>query len=73
MPQSYFDYQQVVEEKEELDFNNLVNCPKCKKPIPYNSTMCLYCGREVYFSKKAPWIIWVAVLLLIAFLVVMVL
>ena len=67
MPQEYFDYKKVTEEKEELDFENLVPCPDCKKPIPSDAIMCLYCGHEVTGYRRQQWVVWVAVILIVIF------
>ncbi|MFH1504249.1 MAG: hypothetical protein ABIH08_02500 [Candidatus Omnitrophota bacterium] len=63
-----FDYQSVSEEQEELNFDKLAPCPDCKKPIPQDAAMCLYCGKKVSRGKKPAWFIWLAVFLIIAFL-----
>ncbi|MCK4520003.1 MAG: hypothetical protein KAT96_02435 [Candidatus Omnitrophica bacterium] len=68
MNEGHFDYQSISEEKEELDFSKLVPCPKCKKLIPHDATMCLYCGEEVIFQEKKSWVTWVGVVLIIAFI-----
>ena len=62
-----FNYRALSEEKENLDFKNMAPCPHCKKDIPEEATMCYYCGSEVYRSGKPVWVVWVAVLLIIAF------
>jgi len=64
----YFDYKTVKEEDEGLDFDNRVPCPHCKKLIPYNATMCYYCGAEVNFRKRPRWIFLTTVLLIIIFI-----
>ncbi|MDP8289690.1 MAG: hypothetical protein P9M02_01820 [Candidatus Susulua stagnicola] len=68
MDQGHFDYKSVSEESESLDFEKLVPCPHCNKPIPNDATMCLYCGEEVSFSKKSPWFLSVAIILIIVLL-----
>lgn len=70
MNQGYFDYQSISEEKEELDFNKLIPCPKCKKPIPHDATMCLYCGEEVVFQRKKSKIAWVWIALIVIFILI---
>jgi len=64
-----FDYQSVSEQPEDLDFNKLTPCPHCKKPIPHDATMCLYCGRDVAAGGRPAWFVIAAVLLVIAFIV----
>jgi len=68
-PESFFDFQSVSEEAEELDFKKTVLCPHCKKPIPHEAIRCLYCGEEVVSVKKPAWVVWTAVLLVIIFVV----
>ena len=68
MNEERFDYRSVSEEKEELDFSKLTPCPKCKKPIPHDATMCLYCGEEIIFREKKSWAVWIGVVLIIAFI-----
>ena len=69
MGEDQFDFKSVSESNEELDFNRLIPCPHCKKPIPFNATMCLYCGEGVTTHKKSNWIVWTAIFLLIIFIV----
>ena len=70
MGQGDFGYRQISEEKDELDFKNLLSCPHCKKPIPADATMCLYCGEGVDFSSNRlqSWVIWVAAILIVIFM-----
>ena len=68
MDSDFFEFKQVIEEPEKLDFNKLLPCPHCKKPIPHDSTMCFYCGEDVIFSKKPIWVAWVAGVLIIIFI-----
>lgn len=65
-----FDSQRTGQELEEdLDFNKLKPCPHCKKPIPQNATLCLYCGESVNFSTKKPyWVIWTAAIMAALFI-----
>ena len=68
--EAYFDFEEKQELPEELDFNRTKICPHCKKPIPADSTLCLYCGESVYYGEgKSKWMIWVAIIVIIAFLV----
>lgn len=69
MPQAKFDFEDVAQEPESLDFNNLVECPHCKKPIPADATMCLYCGQDMCVSKKSGWVIGFTILVIVAFIV----
>jgi len=63
-----FNYQSLSEEEEKQDFSKSTACPHCKKPIPHDATMCLYCGEAVAYPGKKRWVVWVAVFLLIAFM-----
>lgn len=65
MPNDWFDFNSVSEESERLDYKNLVVCPHCKKPIPADSTNCLYCGETVCFCQSRGWIGWVAAILIL--------
>tara|TARA_B100000315_G_C14412942_1_gene511863 strand:+ start:236 stop:472 length:237 start_codon:yes stop_codon:yes gene_type:complete len=68
-----FDFESISQESEELSFDKLLPCPHCNKPIPQESTMCLYCSEEVNFygSKRPIWVIVTAVIVLIAFTALM--
>jgi predicted nucleic acid-binding Zn ribbon protein len=50
-PEGYFDFQEKNELPPQIDFNKLIACPHCKKPIPQDSTMCLYCGESVDYIR----------------------
>lgn len=65
--EGYFDFQEHQELEEELDFKRLKDCPFCRKPIPYNSISCLYCGRSLSSSRRPKWMVWVAIIVIIAF------
>ncbi len=65
MDQGYFDYQSVSEEKDELNFSKLIPCPRCKKPIPDDATLCLYCGEAVTPEGRSSGVTWVVILLII--------
>jgi len=67
MEEGNFDYKQAIEEEEKLDFNNLKDCPNCKKPIASDATMCYFCGQEVVSADKSPWLAWVIVATIIIF------
>ena len=69
--QEDLDFESLSEEPEKLDFNNMVPCPQCNKPIPHDATMCLYCGEEVAFSKKPAWVVWTAIAIIIMFTVLL--
>jgi len=58
----YFEFKEELELPEELDYNRLEDCPHCKKPIPNDATMCLYCGEQVNrdCGRKHWWLIWTA-------------
>jgi len=71
MSEGQFDYKAVSEKSEDLDFGKLVPCPHCKKPIPQDAIMCLYCGQESVWRKKSPWVLVIAVFLIIAFLLLL--
>ncbi|HDN85602.1 MAG: hypothetical protein DRP68_04205 [Candidatus Omnitrophota bacterium] len=66
--EDYFPFQEVLEEEEELDFSQLKKCPYCKKPIPYNAIICLYCGKSLPSPTKAKWKVWIAVIIVISFI-----
>ena len=68
MDQGHFDYKVVSEESDDLDFSKLVPCPHCKKPIPQDATMCLYCGQESVRCEKSPWVTVIVIIMVIAFL-----
>jgi predicted amidophosphoribosyltransferase len=68
MGEDFFSYNQEIEEEEGLDFNQLVNCPNCKKPIPQDAISCYYCGKPVDLNKKSRWIYLVVILVVIALL-----
>jgi len=67
--ESFFNFQTLSEEPEELDFSKTVSCPHCKKPIPQEATICLYCGEQIMDSKKPAWVVWTAAFLIIVFVV----
>ena len=69
MDQGHFDYKVVSEQSDDLDFEKLVACPHCGKPIPQDATMCLYCGQESLWRKKSPWVTIVVALLVVALLI----
>jgi len=71
MNQGHFDYKTVSEESDDLDFGKLIPCPHCKKPIPQDATMCLYCGQESLERQKSPWVPVIVVFLIIAFLLLL--
>ena len=73
MAENHFDYQSVSEEPELLDFEKKVPCPHCKKPIPLDATMCLYCGVDVSPHGKPRWTVWTVVVVIVLFLALMVL
>ena len=68
-----FEFRKVSEEPESLDFNKLVNCPRCKKPIPHDATLCLYCGESVSSGKKSSWIFWTAIFVIVIFILLFIL
>ncbi len=72
MVEDSFKFEQVSEEEERYDFDNLVPCPHCKKPIPCDATMCLYCGKEVITRKKSARFIWAVVLLIVLLTLVLI-
>jgi len=69
MKEDYFDFHVIDEEEQNLDYKNLVSCPHCKKPIPFDAIMCYYCGEEIVYNKKPWWVAWIIVLIVISFLV----
>jgi len=68
MDEGQFDYKVVSEDNDDLDFEKLVPCPHCKKPIPQDATMCLYCGQETVYRRKSPWFTVIIIITIIAFL-----
>lgn len=68
MPEDFFDFEQLSEEEENLDYDHLLECPHCQKPIPQDAIMCYYCGREVYLVKKTKRFRWGFLILIILFL-----
>jgi len=66
MNEEYFPFQEVVEE-EKLDFSQLKKCPYCRKPIPHNATICLYCGKSLPSPAKAKWMVWTTIIVVISF------
>jgi len=71
--EGYFEFREELELPEDLDYKNTKPCPHCKKPIPSNATMCLYCGEPVYpDTHKKNWMVWVALFVIITFLFLMV-
>ncbi|MCF7875047.1 MAG: zinc ribbon domain-containing protein [Candidatus Omnitrophica bacterium] len=68
MREDFFSYNQETEQKEDLDFNQLVKCPHCKKPIPQDAISCYYCGSQVDFNKKPKWVYLVVFLVTIILL-----
>jgi len=71
MGEASFDFKEVTEQEEGLDFSKKIPCPHCKKPIPYNATMCLYCGETVTpIAKRSPFV-WVVVGVVIVGILVM--
>jgi predicted nucleic acid-binding Zn ribbon protein len=65
--QGYFDFEEKTELEEDLDFSKLVDCPYCKKPIPHNALLCLYCGESIHTAKKSRWFVWLVIILIILF------
>lgn len=72
MPEGFFQYYQANEQKEDLDFNHLVKCPHCGKPIPQDAISCYYCGEDAIVRKKSKWFkptVLVLIILLISYLI----
>jgi RNA polymerase subunit RPABC4/transcription elongation factor Spt4 len=67
MDEGHFDFNSVSQEEEKLDFNKMLPCPKCKKPVPHDAITCYYCGEAVAFSKKSNWIIITATIIAVIF------
>lgn len=66
MDEAHFDFKDVPEEDEQLDFDTMIPCPRCQKPIPKNALLCHYCSAELTNYNKQVWFVWVAVLVIIA-------
>lgn len=73
MNEDYFDYQELTEQPENLDFDHMVQCPHCKNPIPSDALICYYCGNKVSQSKYPKWLIWVSIFVVIIFFVIFIL
>jgi predicted nucleic acid-binding Zn ribbon protein len=72
MSQDFFSYNQEIEQKEDLDFNQLIKCPHCKKPIPQDAISCYYCGKPVDLNKKSKWVyllVFLAVIILLNYVI----
>ncbi|MCF7869573.1 MAG: hypothetical protein K9M01_00435 [Candidatus Omnitrophica bacterium] len=72
MPEDFFDYNQKVEQKDDLDFDNLIQCLHCKRPIPQDAINCYYCGKPVDLNKKSKWVymvVFLAVIILLSYLI----
>ena len=65
MQEDNFNFKEIPEEPETLDFSKKVLCPHCKKPIPHDSILCLFCGEEVHNPKSYSWVSWVAIAMVI--------
>ena len=72
MNEGNFNFSTYSQGEEHLDYSDCVPCPHCKKPIPKDATLCLYCGEEVY-SGKPHWVIVTAVVIAVIFIVLTVL
>ncbi|MCF7870633.1 MAG: zinc ribbon domain-containing protein [Candidatus Omnitrophica bacterium] len=73
MPEGFFQYYQENEQEEDLDFNHLVKCPHCGKPIPQDATSCYYCGKDAIVRKKSKrvgWLILFLIVLLISYFII---
>ncbi len=68
MSEDFFDFKQVDEPKDDLDYDHLVECSHCKKPIPQDAVSCYYCGRPVDLNKKSKWFYWAVFLIIIILL-----
>lgn len=69
MPEDEFDYQQIDEQPDTLNFNERMPCPHCRKLIPVDSTLCLFCGEKTYGTTAAQpaWIVWLVIALIVIF------
>ena len=66
--EDYFDFKEYINSDDgERDFRKLVECSHCHKPVPPDAILCLYCGKRVV--KKPVWIVYVALILIISFLI----
>ena len=69
----YFEFREEPELPEDLDYEHTKLCPHCKKPIPRNATICLYCGGTVYPEEnKRKWAVWAALFIIAAFLLLII-
>lgn len=69
MADNKFDYESIGEEEEQLDYNKLSACPHCKKPIPFDSLLCLYCGQSLSSFSKKSWVVIAAIIFLAIFVI----
>lgn len=72
MAEDFFDYQEVTEESEDLDFNHMVECPHCKNLIPHDTLLCYYCGNKVTKTSFPKWMIILVAIIVISFLVLLI-
>lgn len=72
MPEDFFDFESLEEPENSLDYENLIECPHCKKLIAEDATLCYFCGEEVNFKKKSSggsWAILIFIFLLTIYLI----
>ena len=65
MQEGNIKFREEPEERDDLDFSKKVLCPHCKKPIPHDSILCLFCGEEVHNPKSHSWVSWVAIAMVV--------
>ncbi len=68
--EDYFEFEEKDEYPEELNFEKLIECNYCKKPIPSDALFCLYCGRPVKPKQKKISFIGIILTILIIILIV---
>lgn len=65
--QENFEFKTVDEVPEEQSSQKR-DCPHCGEPISADSLFCLYCGQPVSLVPKSKWIVWVALFVSLAFI-----
>jgi hypothetical protein len=63
-----FDFKNIAEQGELIDNQKFIPCRHCRKFVPADALLCLYCGKETTGSNKKLWIIITAVIVLLIFL-----
>ncbi|HEO63809.1 MAG TPA: hypothetical protein ENN78_00890 [Candidatus Omnitrophica bacterium] len=67
MDEEHFDFAESEEPEDDLNFDDTIECPNCKNPVPKNSLLCLYCGKSVNANSYPEWLKITAVVIGIIF------